>query len=892
MAGNIKGITIEYDAVTTPLEQALNKIKAKSASVEGTLSQINKQLHFDPHNTELLAQKQEYLKQRIDGAKQGLKEFHDAENQLRAQKVDETSEAFKKVRRGIIESESKIRTFNAQLARMKWEGVRNVGSAVKTAGQRLQHATRYARMFVGALTGLALYKGFERLKSLDETAKSLEVLGYRGEKLNKIMDNVSTSVDGTRFMLQDMAKVANGALGSGVTEKYSLDEYLTRTADLAQLSGMSVTEMGAMMNKAYSKGKVQAQLMNQFNQRGIPIYKLLQKELGVSADKLQEMSKAGLITFDDLYKATNRYQGLAQKMGTETLPGALEVLKAQFGLVGADFLSGVYEPLKSGVKGIVKWIKTLRKEGTFKEWGQDLGDAVKYFIDYFKEGEASMDGMSERAQNLVSVLSPLIKTIGQVVGMLAKLPPELQGVVGLFALFGGPMLNGLGSAIIGVSTLGMNIQTMCMNAQAGVLQMGGFTSGATLMGEAVGALVNPFTLATGVVLAWALGVKKAYDEEHQFTQSLDKFMEKADEQIGAVEASGAELDVYKNQLDELMGKEEKSAADKELIKTYVDKLNGAIDGLNLKYNEEEDKLNKTSKAIEKKISKYKELALAKAYEDKLAEAAKKHAEMQMELAELYEKRTQLEQEWKESADHGWAATQGYNAKMGELNRKIEDGEKAMKDSENIMNDWADMAQKAGKKTEEAGDKTKKGMKKAGEDAPKELSNGIKKNKKLVKKASDELADAAKSNINGLPNSYKNVGYDMGAGMKQGIMNSIRGVASAGAKMAADAVKAARKAAEESSPSRATRRIGRFFGLGFAMGIDDTGSVVMNASSHMVNDALQAATVPAHTVVASGSQSNTTNNSNNVTNYITVNGAEDPSDWANKFAHQLELQMRL
>lgn len=883
MAGNIKGITVEYDANTVKLQTALNKIKSESMKVESDLKQVNKQLHFDPKNAELLAQRQQLLKQRIDGAKTSLTELKNVQNQLDSQNVSKTSAEYMKVRREIIAAESKIRTFNAQLAKANWQGVSNAGKSIKSVGDKLTHATRGARMFVAALGGIALYKGFQRLKSLDETSKQLEVLGYRGKQLKNVMDAVSGSVDGTRFMLQDMAKVASGALGSGVTSKYDLNDYLTRTADLAQLSGLSVEEMGAMMNKAYSKGKVQAQLMNQFNQRGIPIYKLLQEQLGVTADELQKMSKAGEISFDDLYKATERYSGLAQKMGTETLPGALTVLQQQFGLIGADFLSGVYEPLKDGVRGIVASIKELRASGTFKEWGQDLGDTVKYFVQYFKEGEASMTGLSERAQGLVTVLSPLIKTIGSLVQFLAQLPPQMQGLLVFMTLFGGPLLSGLGSAVSGFAALGANIQTLALNAQAGVGPLAGLSSGLGGLSGAMGLLLNPLTLGAAAFTAWALGVKKAYDEEHAFTQSFATFKSGADQQIATVKSQNGVLDIYAQKLQTLVGKEEKSAADKAKIKEYVNQLNSAIDGLNLKYNEEKGQLNMTADAIQKKIDKYREMALVKVYEDQIADAAKKSAEMQIKLADLVEERNSIQKKWNNTAEKSAVAEQGYKMRLGEVNRKIKDAKTAISQYDNEMDKSAAAVENLSSKTEKGMKKTTNAAKSESKKTVSEYVGGIDSGKGKASKAADELAEKAK---HALDVDTSGLGRDFGSGFEGGIMSKVRSVATAAANMVKSAISAAKAAQDSGSPSKVMRTAGREYGQGYALGIGDEAKYVTASARHLVQNAIGAATVPAN-----GMALQAEGHTGGIVNNWYVDGAQDPEAWATRAAAVLEMEMR-
>ena len=881
MAGQIKGITIEFDGDTTKLETALRKIKTQANAVDTSLKEVNRQLKFDPKNTELLGQKQTLLKQKIEGTKEALTKFKDVQKQLDNKNVDKASAGYLKVRREIIAAESKLKHFNAELAKTRFQGMKTLGQNIQGVGQKLTRATRYARLFVAALTGAALYKGIERLKSLDEVSKQMEVLGYRGKQLDGIMEDVGESVSGTRFMLQDMGKVAVGALGSGVTEKYDLNAYLTRTADLAQLAGVDVQSMGAMLNKAYSKGKVDAKIMNQLNSHGIPIYKLMQKELGVTSDELQQMSKQGKLTFDDLYKATSKYEGLAEKMGTETLPGALTVLGQQFGLIGADFLEGVYEPLKSGVKGIVAAIKDLRKNGTFKEWGKDLGDTVKYFVEYFQKGETSMTGLSDRAQNLVSVLSPLVKTIGAVVKMLAGLPPEMQGFLAFTVLLGGPFLQAVGGAVTVAADLGANIMTMGLNAKAGI----GPTAGLT---KAVGLMLNPVTLVTLAVAAWALGMKKAYDQEHRFTQGVEEFRTASDEQMQAVEAQNGAVDLYKQKLDELMEKEEKSAADKELIKTYVEKLNGAIDGLNLKYDAENDKLNKTNKAIEKKIENYKKAALVKAFEDQITEAAKKEAEAQLELQKLYEKKDAVQKKWQDTTEKSAVAEQGYKMALGDVNREIADAEEALKQYDEEMDKAADAVEQLSNTSTEEFKKASDAAKREGSKTPGKYAAGVdtKDGRKKVRKAAKKVADAA---VAELDVDTKRLGQDFADGFKGGIMSRVRDVADAAKKMVEDAVKEAKKAQDSGSPSKVMRRVGEWYGQGYALGIQDEAVPVLRSAHNLVAGAIHAATIPAN---GSGPTSTAgAGGTKMFTNYFTINASGDAEAAAYKIATILEQEAR-
>lgn len=514
MAGNIKGITIEFRGDTTSLSKSLSTIQREARGTESELKRINSALKFNPTNTTLLAQKQQVLRQRVEQTVQKVNDLKNVQRQLDSKGVDRNSEAYRRVQREIVIAESQIKRFNAEIAKAKWTKWNAGATAIQNVGKKLSQITRPARIVAGALTGATLFKGFQRLQSLDQTKAELQQLGIRGQKLQKIMDQVSSSVDGTKFTLQDMAKVAKGAMGSGVTKQYSLDKYLGRTADLAALSGTNVDEMGALMNKAYSKGKVQAQLMNQLNARGIPIYKLLQKHLGVSADELAKMSREGKISFDDLYQATNKYDGLAKKLGTQTLPGAITVLGQQFGKVGGELLQGIYDPLKSVFGGLISYIKGLSKSGVFSEWGAAFGDTMKYFIDWISKGKASMDGLSGKAKGMVTVLSPIVKPIAAIVKGFMALPTAVKVAIGAFTLFGGPVITAIGKIAGLIGTVGPKIMTFMLNFKAGVGIAGALKAG--LM-----ALTGPVGIVVAAIAAVAAAIAVLYKKSASFRKNVN-----------------------------------------------------------------------------------------------------------------------------------------------------------------------------------------------------------------------------------------------------------------------------------------------------------------------------------------------------------------------------------
>lgn len=117
MAGTIKGITVEIGGDTSKLGKALESSEKQSRNLQKELKQVNTALKFNPSNVELLAQKQKVLAAQIQATKEKLDTLKEAESQVEAQfnagEIGE--EQFREFKREIVETESKLKSYQAQL---------------------------------------------------------------------------------------------------------------------------------------------------------------------------------------------------------------------------------------------------------------------------------------------------------------------------------------------------------------------------------------------------------------------------------------------------------------------------------------------------------------------------------------------------------------------------------------------------------------------------------------------------------------------------------------------------------------------------------------------------------------------------------------------------------
>jgi len=191
-----------------------------------------------------------------------------------------------------------------------------------------------------AVGGLSAQKGLSRLLDIDDAQGKLKGLGHSVDGIATIMDSALASVKGTAFGLGDAATVAASAVAAGIKPGQDLTKYLSLTADAATIAGTSLDEMGAIINKTTSTGKVYTDNLNQLADRGIPIFQWLQEEYGTSAEGLSKMVKEGKVDAETFRRVIEENIGGAALASGQTVRGAFANTGAAFGRLGAMFLKG------------------------------------------------------------------------------------------------------------------------------------------------------------------------------------------------------------------------------------------------------------------------------------------------------------------------------------------------------------------------------------------------------------------------------------------------------------------------------------------------------------------------------------------------------------------------
>lgn len=473
--------------------------------------------------------------------------------------------------------------------------------------------------------------------------------------------------------------------------------------------------------------------------------------------------------FNKLQKAIDNSSGAAKKQAdvmNNNLQGALYDLGSAAESVGIGIYEDIKTPLTKAVGVGTAQLRVLSnklkkggiKEIVPKEAINTVENLGKVAMVAGKGGVKVLGAAAKLAGNNMEVALPVAaslltvfkgyKAVTTVVTAFRTVSTATQG------------------ASIGVQLLGTAIQLFTGKTIQATSATTAFKAASAALGGPVGiAVVAVGALAAGVA-AYTLTQKKAVTEADRYYSSCTKLKKKQEEMAASIKslhkenqknvdstrANGVQADQLYQRLTKLMNVEHKSAGTKAQIASVVKQLNELLPGLNLEYDKEADKLNKSTSAIKKNIAALKEQAMAKAYQKGMESAASKVAKADIENENAIKKKTE--------------ATNKYNAAVEKLNQvtakvnqgKITTSSDEYKKAFNDLTKYYDAMMTANKAVEQSGKNLNAAQKELTAYTDKYTAQA---NYTEYLKSLDDLAKQAKIKASDIPKS-------VGEGIKQGV----------------------------------------------------------------------------------------------------------------------------
>lgn len=197
----------------------------------------------------------------------------------------------------------------------------------------------------GGLMATALTKGFGRLRAFEQAQKSMEGMGLSAQQISVVMGNANAAVEGTAFGLDAAATAAKSLVTAGVEPGEKLQRVLSLIGDTAAQAGTDFNTMGLIWGKVFAKGKLQGDEAMQLMEAGIPVYQLVAKQLGITADEAMALGQKGQISAEMFADAMeSQFKGSALSMG-DTVSGSFQNVLAALGRLGQGVLAGPFGDL-------------------------------------------------------------------------------------------------------------------------------------------------------------------------------------------------------------------------------------------------------------------------------------------------------------------------------------------------------------------------------------------------------------------------------------------------------------------------------------------------------------------------------------------------------------------
>ena len=356
MAGNIKGIKIEIDGDTQPLQKALKNVNKAATDATQELRQIDKALKFDTGNVTLLTQKQELLQKQVSTTKEKLETLRQAQSQVEQQFKSGNigADQYRAFQREVETTKNVLKGYEGKLANVNQALAEN-GNATQSNKSQLQNLQKEQNRL--ASESEKVVSSFKLQESqLGANASESEKLALAQKKVGAQSSIVAKQIEN----LEKQLELTKQEYGENSVEANKMEAQLnqakTAYSDLSQeMKNLGSAGKQAAGNLAETNNLLKAELLNQFSEKLADISQKL-VDFGKSALEAFRQVDEGMDTIVTKTGATGdslkEMQDIASNIAT-TIPTdfskageAVGEVNTQFGLTGDALKDASIEMIK------------------------------------------------------------------------------------------------------------------------------------------------------------------------------------------------------------------------------------------------------------------------------------------------------------------------------------------------------------------------------------------------------------------------------------------------------------------------------------------------------------------------------------------------------------------
>ena len=448
MAGNIKGIKIEIDGDTQPLQKALKNVNKAATDASQELRQIDKALKFDTGNVTLLTQKQEVLQKQVSTTKEKLETLRQAQSQVEQQfkNGDIGADKYRAFQREVEVTQNVLKGYEGKLASVNQALAEN-GSATQNNKNQLKELQNEQKQL--ASENERVVSSFKLQESqLGANASEADKLALAEKRIGAQSDIVARQIEN----LEKQLALTKQEYGENSAEANKMETQLnqakTAYSNLSQeMSNLGNAGKQASGTLSETNNLLKAELLNQFSEKLSDISQKL-VDFGKSAleafrqvdegmDTIVTKTGAGGKALEDMQKIAN---DIATALPTDfsTVGNAVGEVNTQFKLTG--------DALKNASEDIIKFAEingsdvtnaTIQSKQAIEAYGFSVDDLSKVLDSttfVAQETGVSVDDLMKKATDGAPQIKLLGLSFEEAVTLIGQL--EQHGVDSSAALSG------------------------------------------------------------------------------------------------------------------------------------------------------------------------------------------------------------------------------------------------------------------------------------------------------------------------------------------------------------------------------------------------------------------------------------------------------------------------
>lgn len=233
-----------------------------------------------------------------------------------------------------------------------------VNAVLERQQQNLQGVTRLAGYATVALGGLAtvgvakfVKDGLQFNATMESNEVALERFVGKGEKTKAFLNDLFETAKKTPFQFTDLTMASRRLLAFGLDVKKTKGILDALGDGLAAMGGGAeqIERVTMAIGQIQAKGRVQAEELLQIAEAGIPVYQILQEELGLSLEQVRNIGEEAIPADQAIAALTRgmnkRFAGAAAEQ-SKTFDGMMSTLKDNWAQTTGAMTRGLFEDLK------------------------------------------------------------------------------------------------------------------------------------------------------------------------------------------------------------------------------------------------------------------------------------------------------------------------------------------------------------------------------------------------------------------------------------------------------------------------------------------------------------------------------------------------------------------